>query len=70
MLTILERIENLLSIPFRTKKIKEHMTAKIGVVEYKDTDRTADHLLQDATIAINHVDINGHSIFRVYKYCK
>ena len=66
LLSIIEKINGLLKIPFIVNNMRQHVVIKIGVMEYKDTTKSLDKLLKDATIALNYVDIsegNNYSLF-------
>lgn len=56
LLAIITEIKELLNHPFIVNNNSEHIAIKIGVVEYKVTDKSLDQLLKAATIAQNNVD--------------
>jgi len=58
LLTIINKINDLVDEPLITNNIKEHSEVKIGIIEYKDDFKSLDKLLKHATIALNYIDIS------------
>lgn len=58
LLTIINKINDLLDEPLIINNIKEHSAVRIGIIEYRDDSKSLDKLLKDATIALNYIDIS------------
>ena len=58
LLTIIDKINNLVDEPLIINDIKEHSQVKIGIMAYRDNSRSMDKLLKYATIALNYTDIS------------
>jgi diguanylate cyclase (GGDEF)-like protein len=66
ILDIIERINELVKQPFILNDIKEQIAIRIGVVEFKKTEKSLDQLLKNATIALKYTDssiANNFSFF-------
>lgn len=66
ILAVIMRVKELLNQPFIINNIREHIAFKIGIMEFKESSKSVDELLKDATIALKNTEAsltNNYSFF-------
>lgn len=66
ILEVVMKVKELLTQPIIINKTREHITFKIGIMEYKESHKSADELLKDATIALKYTEAsetNNYTFF-------
>lgn len=66
LLNIINKINGLFTSPLLIGNKKEHLSIKIGVIEFKDSDKATDAILKDAAIALNYIGDSASNNFSFF----